>query len=73
MTQTRLQSLIETATSVAIGYLVAGLSQLLIFPLFGIKVAFTDNLLLSGWFTLISVVRSYLVRRGFNRKGEQHA
>ena len=72
MTQSRLQSLIESMTSTAIGYAVAVLSQLVIFPWFGIKVALTDNLLIAGYFTLISVIRSYLVRRWFNRKGERH-
>ena len=68
MTQTHLQSLVETMTSVFIGYVIAVLSQLLIFPLFGIKVAFTDNLLIAAYFTVISVARGYLVRRWFNRK-----
>lgn len=68
MTQTHLQSLIETLTSVLLGYVVAILSQLLIFPLFGIRVAFTDNLLIAGYFTVISVLRGYVVRRWFNKK-----
>ena len=68
MTQTRLQSLIETATSVAIGYLVAVLSQLIIFPAFGIRTTITDNLLIAGYFTIISVIRGYMVRRWFNRR-----
>lgn len=57
MTQTHLQSLVETMTSVFIGFIVALLSQLLIFQLFGIRVAFTDNLAIAGYFTLISVAR----------------
>ena len=68
MTQTRLQSLIETSTNVAIGYLVAVLSQLVIFPAFGIRTTITDNLLIAGYFTIISVIRGYMVRRWFNRK-----
>ena len=36
--QTRKQSLIETTTSVLIGYLVALASQMAIFPIFGILV-----------------------------------
>jgi hypothetical protein len=64
--QTRRQSLAETAASVAIGYLVALLSQLAIFPLFGIQIAITDNLMIGAWFTVISIVRGYYVRRFFN-------
>ena len=64
--QTRRQSLAETVTSVAIGYLVALASQLAIFPLFDIHVSLTDNLLIGAWFTIISILRGYAVRRFFN-------
>ena len=65
--QTRVQSMLEAWANVAIGYVVALLSQLAIFPLFGIHVPFTDNLLIGGYFTIISLARSYAVRRLFNR------
>ena len=64
--QSRRQSMIETAASVAIGYLVALASQLAIFPLFGIHATLSDNLLIGAWFTVISIVRGYYVRRFFN-------
>lgn len=64
--QTRRQSMIETAASVAIGYLVALASQLAIFPLFGIHATLSDNLLIGAWFTVISIIRGYFVRRFFN-------
>lgn len=66
--QSKQQSLIEIVSNVLIGYLVALLSQLLIFPFFGIDVSLSDNLLIGLWFTLISIVRSYTLRRFFNRK-----
>lgn len=65
--QSRLQSLLEAWANVAIGYVVAVLSQLAVFPLFGIHVPLSDNLLIGGYFTLISLARSYLLRRVFNR------
>lgn len=65
--QSRLHSMIESVSNVAIGYLVAVLSQIAIFPLFGIDVSFSDNLLIGVWFTAISIGRSYLIRRLFNR------
>lgn len=58
--------MIETAASVAIGYLVALASQLAIFPLFGIHATLSDNLLIGAWFTVISIIRGYFVRRFFN-------
>ena len=68
MSQSRLQSAIESTTNVAVGYAVAVISQLLIFPLFNIHVSLTDNLLIGGYFTLISLARSYALRRLFNSK-----
>ena len=65
--QSRVQSMLEAWANVAIGYVVALLSQLAIFPLFGIHVPLSDNLLIGGYFTLISLARSYLLRRVFNR------
>lgn len=67
MSQTRLQSAVESLANVAIGYAVAVASQMLIFPLFGIHITLADNLLIGGYFTLISIARSYAVRRFFNR------
>jgi hypothetical protein len=64
--QTRLQSLIESGANIAIGYAVAVLSQLLIFPWFGVLLPLQDNLIIGAWFTVISLARSYLLRRGFN-------
>lgn len=66
--QSRTQSLIESLTNVFIGYCVAVGSQLLVFPMFDINVGIEDNLLIGAWFTVISIVRSYLVRRWFNGK-----
>ena len=64
--QSRLGSLIESAANVAIGYGVAVASQLAIFPWFGIHIPLADNLLIGVWFTVISLVRSYVIRRWFN-------
>ncbi len=64
--QSRRQSMTETVASVAIGYVVALLSQLAIFPVFGLEVTLTDNLMIGAWFTIISIIRGYYVRRFFN-------
>jgi len=67
--QSRAMSMLESATNVFIGYLVAVLSQLLIFPFFDIHVPLSDNLLIGAWFTVISLIRSYALRRWFNKCG----
>lgn len=68
MVQTRLGSLIESLMNIAIGYCVALLSQIAIFPLFDIHVPLSTNLWIGAWFTVISLVRSYVIRRWFNAR-----
>lgn len=68
MNQTRIGSLIESFMNIAIGYLVALLSQIIIFPMLDIHVSLSDNLLIGAYFTLISLVRSYVIRRWFNAR-----
>jgi hypothetical protein len=55
-------SLVEAATNVVVGYLFALLTQLVIFPIFGLVVSLGDNLLIGGIFTAISLVRSFMLR-----------
>ena len=71
MRQSRRHSLIESVTNVAIGYGVALGSQLIIFPVFDIHIPLSDNLLIGLWFTGISIVRSYAVRRWFTHRTER--
>ena len=68
MDQSRLGSLIESLMNIAIGYGVALLSQLALFPLFDIDIPLSSNLWIGAWFTLISLVRSYVIRRWFNAR-----
>ena len=65
--QSKRMSLIETLVSTAIGYLVAVATQAAVFPLFGLHVPLQDNLMIGAIFTVVSIVRGYLVRRVFNR------
>ncbi len=66
--QSRLESLIESAINILIGYVVALASQLMIFPMFGVNLPLSDNLAIGAWFTAVSLVRSYVVRRWFNAR-----
>jgi hypothetical protein len=52
--------------NVALGYGVALASQLVIFPLYGIHVPLSSNIAIGLWFTVVSLVRSYCIRRWFN-------
>lgn len=64
--QSRILSAIESCANVAVGFGVALLSQILVFPMFDIHVPFSSNLWIGAWFTAISLVRSYVLRRWFN-------
>jgi hypothetical protein len=63
--QTRKASLAEAFLNVAIGYGVALLSQIIVFPWFGIRIGLTENILIGLIFTVISIVRSFALRRFF--------
>lgn len=65
--QSKKMSLIESITNVVIGYCIALLSQIIVFPFFGINVPIRDNLLIGFWFTVISIIRSYTLRRIYNK------
>jgi len=64
--QTRFQSFLESLANIAIGYGVALGAQLLVFPLFSINIPMSSNVVIGIIFTLISLVRSYALRRFFN-------
>jgi hypothetical protein len=64
--QRKRHSAIESIANVAIGYGIALLSQLIIFPLYGIFVPMKTNIAIGAWFTVVSIIRSYLLRRVFN-------
>lgn len=69
MNQSSFSSLIESATNILIGYWCAVLAQLIVFPMMGIDIPLDKNLMIGLIFTLISLVRSYVIRRAFNRFG----
>jgi hypothetical protein len=64
--QSKRNSAFEAVTNVAIGYLVSVLANVLILPLFGYNVTISDSFAIGLAFTLVSLVRSYLLRRAFN-------
>ncbi|MDX9859310.1 MAG: hypothetical protein RBS99_00190 [Rhodospirillales bacterium] len=58
-------SLVEAITNVAVGFGVAVTTQIAVFPLFGLHATLADNLLIGVIFTLVSIARSYTLRRLF--------
>lgn len=67
MSQSRLMSLVESSVNVLIGYLVSVLANWFVLPAFGYPVSVSDSFLIGAVFTVISLVRSYTIRRLFVR------
>jgi hypothetical protein len=65
MKQSRLMSMVEAITNVIVGYGVAVVTQILIFPLFGLHTTLAQNLQMGLLFTGVSIIRSFLLRRLF--------
>ena len=65
--QTKIMSMVEATTNVAVGYIIATAATYVILPLHGYDVTTYDALSISLAFTFISLARSYLLRRFFNR------
>lgn len=61
--QSRMSSLYEAVVNTLIGFVVAMASTAIIMPMYGIYPSFNMNFQLTAWFTLVSVIRSYFVRR----------
>jgi hypothetical protein len=66
MDQSKLESLAEVGVNIVIGWIVGLTAQVFFFPLIGIEATLSQNFISSIIFTIISIVRSYAVRRWFN-------
>jgi hypothetical protein len=66
MSQTKKGSIAEAWTNIAVGFTINYFANLLIFPLFGFHISPGSNFLMGCIYTVISLVRSYVLRRWFN-------
>ena len=67
MKQSRTMSLVESIANVIVGYGVAVVTQILIFPIFGLHTTLAQNLKMGAIFTIVSIARSFALRRVFER------
>lgn len=65
MRQSRFHSALEAISNTVTGYLVAVLANLLILPWFGLHPSVSDSFLIGAAFTVVSLARSYALRRLF--------
>jgi hypothetical protein len=64
-------SLVESVANIMVGFAVAVITQLLVFPLFGLAASLSDNLIIGLIFTAVSLCRSHGLRRFFNAVNER--
>lgn len=57
--------MVESVGNVLIGYGIAVAAQVIVFPWFGVNISLQANLLIGAIFTVVSIARSYLLRRLF--------
>jgi hypothetical protein len=64
--QSRRWSLLESLANVLVGYGIAVATQIVVFPWFGLHASTRENLGIGAVFTVVSLARSYALRRAFN-------
>lgn len=67
MSQTRRRSLLEAGANIAIGCSISWTATMIVLPAYGYPVTASHATGMTAVFTGISLIRSYLLRRLFNR------
>ncbi len=67
MKQSPIMSVIEAATNVVVGYVLAIATQMVVFPRFGIETGLSEHMTIGLAFVGVSLVRGYVLRRLFER------
>ena len=70
--QSRWMSFVEAVTNIVVGYGLAILTQVIVFPLFGLHASLSENLLIGCFFVGVSLIRSFAIRRLFNAAWMTH-
>lgn len=69
MKQSRIDSFLESVTNIGIGFIISMLAwHFLVAPLFGYESDLVKSFNVTVIFTIISILRSYCIRRLFNGK-----
>lgn len=67
MSQSKRMSFVEACANIGIGYGIAIVAQIFILPLVGVDITLGKQFVLANYMTVVSLVRSYILRRFFNR------
>lgn len=66
--QTRLVSLIEVCINTVIGFVISLIIWPFVGGIFGIEYSYERHIGITVIFTVVSVIRSYIIRRSFERR-----
>ena len=68
ITQTKKGSLYEAVINTFIGFFITLALAPIVYPIFGHSFSMQQNLGIAAFFTIVSILRGYVVRRWFNGK-----
>lgn len=63
--QSRRSSLLEAIANTVVGYILAVATQIVVFPIFDIEAGRSEHFWIGSAFVVVSLVRSYALRRAF--------
>lgn len=66
MTQSKRASFVEAVVNTALGLVIAMFATAGICKVYGIPMSWDNNFIITFWMTVLSVLRSYILRRLFN-------
>jgi hypothetical protein len=69
--QSKKHSILESITNVAVGFIITLVCSPFIYELCGMKYTWSQLGSVTVIFTLLSIVRSYIIRRFFNKKTDE--
>jgi hypothetical protein len=72
VSQSRAHSLFESVANTAIGFALSMLAVAYVFPLFGIAMSLGENFTATSIMTVVSIARTYAIRRAFNARANFH-
>jgi hypothetical protein len=71
--QSKIQSIMESAVNVGSGFIISFIVQTLIMSAYGVNFTLAQNFSITVIFTVTSFIRSYIIRRVFNKWSVHHA
>lgn len=66
MKQHKMDSLMEAVTNTAVGFIISLITWYFVAEAMDIPVTWSQNLIITGIFTVVSIIRGYVLRRIFN-------